>query len=60
MRRYWHNKSESTVAEESRWSAEDAMAEPKRLRKEVANLRRADEILMMTSPFAVRFNTTRH
>lgn len=36
------------------------MAEPKRLRKEVANLRRADEILMMTSPFAVRFNTTRH
>ena len=43
--RRWRNQSDATVAEETRQSAEDAMAELKKLRAENAQLRRANEIL---------------
>ena len=52
--------SETTVAEETRQSAEDAMAELKKLRAENAQLRRANEILTTASAFfAARLDPTR-
>ena len=49
--RRWRNKTDATVAAETRQSAEDAMAELRRLRAENAELRRANEILTMASAF---------
>ena len=49
--RRWRDQSDVTVAEETRRSAEDAMAELRRLRAEDAELRRANEILTTTSAF---------
>ena len=49
--RRWRNQSDATVAEETRQSAEDAMAELKKLRAEDAQLRRANEILTTASAF---------
>ena len=49
--RRWCNQSDAMVAEETRQSAEDAMAELRRLRAENAELRRANEILTMASAF---------
>lgn len=43
--RRWRNKTDATVAAETKQSAEDAMAELRSLRAEVARLRRANEIL---------------
>ena len=55
--RRWRN---ATVAEETRQSAEDAMAELKKLRAENAQLRRANEILTTASAFfAARLDPTR-
>ena len=50
--RRWRNQSDATVAEETRQSAEDAMAELKKLRAENAQLRRANEILTTASAFS--------
>ena len=49
--RRWRNKTDATVAAETKRSAEDAMAELKSLRAEVARLRRANEILTTASAF---------
>ena len=49
--RRWRNKTDATVAAETRQSAEDAMAELRSLRAEVARLRRANEILTTASAF---------
>ena len=49
--RRWRNQSGATVAEETRQSAEDAMAELRRLRAENAELRRTNEILTTASAF---------
>ena len=49
--RRWRDQSDATVAEGTRQSAEDAMAELRRLRAEDAELRRANEILTTTSAF---------
>ena len=49
--RRWRDRSDATVAEETRQSAEDTMAELRRLRVEDAELRRANEILMTASAF---------
>ena len=49
--RRWRNKTDATVAAETKQSAEDAMAELKSLRAEVARLRRANEILTTASAF---------
>ncbi|MDB6587154.1 IS3 family transposase [Bifidobacterium longum] len=49
--RRWRNKTDATVAAETKQSAEDAMAELKSLRAEVARLRRANEILTTASGF---------
>lgn len=58
--RRWRNKTDATVAAETRQSAEDAMAESKSLRAEVARLRRANEILTTASAFfAARLDPTR-
>ena len=58
--RRWRNQSDATVAEETRQSAEDAMAELRRLRAENAELRRANEILTTASAFfAARLDPTR-
>lgn len=58
--RRWRNQSDATVAEETRQSAEDAMAELKKLRAENAELRRANEILTTASAFfAARLDPTR-
>ena len=57
--RRWRNAQDATVAAETRQSAEDAMAELKRLRAEVAELRRANEILTTASAFS-RHGSTRH
>ena len=52
--------SSETVAEETRQSAEDAMAELKKLRAENAQLRRANEILTTASAFfAARLDPAR-
>lgn len=58
--RRWRNQSDATVAEETRQSAEDAMAELKKLRAENAQLRRANEILTTASAFFSRPGSTRH
>ena len=50
--RRWRNKTDATVAAETKRSAEDAMAELKSLRAEVARLRRANEILTTASAFS--------
>ena len=50
--RRWRNKTDATVAAETKQSAEDAMAELKSLRAEVARLRRANEILTTASAFS--------
>ena len=58
--RRWRNQSDATVAEETRQSAEDAMAELKKLRAENAQLRRANEILTTASAFfAARLDPAR-
>ncbi|NMM94682.1 transposase [Bifidobacterium sp. DSM 109957] len=58
--RRWRNAQDATAAEETKQSAEDAMAELKRLRAEVARLRRANEILTTASAFfAARLDPTR-
>ncbi|MDR5620113.1 IS3-like element ISBlo10 family transposase [Bifidobacterium longum] len=49
--RRWRNKTDATVAAETKRSAEDAMAELKSLRAENAELRRANEILTTASGF---------
>ena len=49
--RRWRNQSDATVAEETRQSAEDAMAELRRLQVENAESRRANEILTTASAF---------
>ena len=59
--RRWRNQSDATAAAETKQSAQDAMAELKRLRAEVAELRRANEILTTASAFfAARLDPTRH
>ena len=58
--RRWCNQSDAMVAEETRQSAEDAMAELKKLRAENAQLRRANEILTTASAFfAARLDPAR-
>ena len=58
--RRWRNAQDATVAAGSKESAEDAMAEFKRLRAENAELRRANEILTTASAFfAARLDRTR-
>ena len=58
--RRWRDKTDATVAAEIKQSAEDAMAESKGLRAEVARLRRANEILATASAFsAARLDPTR-
>ncbi len=47
----WCIQSDAMVAEETRQSAEDAMAELRRLQVENAELRRANEILTTASAF---------
>ena len=54
------NKTDATVAAETKQSAEDAMAELRSLRAEVARLMRANEILTTASAFfAGRLDPTR-
>ena len=54
------DKTDATVAAETKQSAEDAMAELKSLRAEVARLRRANEMLTTASAFfAARLDPTR-
>lgn len=58
--RRWRNAQDATVAAGSKESAEDAMAELKRLRAENAELRRTNEILTTASAFfAARLDRTR-
>ena len=58
--RRWRNAQDATVAAETRRSAEDAMAELKKLRAENAELRRANGILTTASAFfAARLDQTR-
>ena len=58
--RRWRNRTDATVAAETKQSAEDAMAELKKLRAEVAQLRKANEILTTASAFfAARLDPTR-
>lgn len=55
--RRWRNQSDASAAEQS---AQEAMAELKRLRAENAELRRANEILTTASAFfAARLDPTR-
>ena len=49
--RRWSDKTGAAVAAETKQSAEDAMAELRSLRAEVARLRRADEILTTAAAF---------
>ena len=49
--RRWRDKTDATVAAEIKQSAEDAMAELRSLRAEVARLRRANGILTTASAF---------
>ena len=58
--RRWRDQADATVAAGTKQSAEDAMAELKSLRAEVAEPRRADGILT-TAPafFAARLDPTR-
>ena len=58
--RRWRNQSDATVAAQTKQSAEDAMAELKKLRAENAELRRANGILTTASAFfAARLDPTR-
>ena len=58
--RRWRDKTDATVAAETKQSAEDAMAELRSLRAEVARLRRANEILTTASAFfAARLDPAR-
>ena len=58
--RRWRNEADATVAAETRQSAEEAMAELRKLRAEVAELRRANEILTTASAFfAARLDPAR-
>ena len=58
--RRWRNKTDATVAAETKQSAEDAMAELRSLRAEVARLRLANGILTTASAFfAARLDPTR-
>ena len=57
--RRWRDKTDATVAAETKQSAEDAMAELRSLRAEVARLRLANEILTTASAFS-RHGSTRH
>ena len=58
--RRWHNQPDATAAAETKQSAQEAMAELKRLRAENAKLRRANEILTTASAFfAARIDPTR-
>ena len=58
--RRWRNQSDATVAAQTKQSAEDAMAELKKLRAENAELRRANGILTTASAFfAARLDQTR-
>lgn len=50
--RRWRDKTDAMVAAETRQSSEDAMAESKGLRAEVAQLRRANGILTTASAFS--------
>ena len=50
--RRWRGKTDAMVAAETRQPAEDAMAESKGLRAEVAQLRRANGILTTASAFS--------
>ena len=51
----WRDETDATVAAETRQSAEEAMAELKSLRAEVAQLRRTDGILTTASAFSAAF-----
>ena len=54
------DRTDATVAAEAKQSAEDAMAELRSLRAEVARLRRANEILTTASAFfAARLDPAR-
>ena len=58
--RRWRNEADATVAAETRQSAEEARAELRKLRAEVAELRRANEILTTASAFfAARLDPAR-
>lgn len=58
--RRWRDRTDAMVAAETRQSAEDAMAESKGLRAEVARLRRANGILTTASAFfAARLDPAR-
>ena len=57
--RRWRNQSDATAAAETKQSAQEAMAELKRLRAENTELRRANEILTTASAFS-RPGSTRH
>ena len=58
--RRWRNQSDATAAAETKQSAQEAMAELKRLRAENTELRRANEILTTASAFfAARLDPTR-
>ena len=56
----WRDRTDAMVAAETRQSAEDAMAESKGLRAEVARLRRANGMLTTASAFFSRHGSTRH
>ena len=56
----WRDKTDAMVAAETKQPAEDAMAESRSLRAEVARLRRANGILTTASAFsAARLDPTR-
>ena len=56
----WRNQSDATAAAETKQSAQEAMAELKRLRAENTESRRANEILTTASAFfAARLDPTR-
>lgn len=49
--RRWCNQADATVTAETRQSAQEAMSELRKPRREVAELRRANEILTTASAF---------
>ena len=58
--RRWRDQSDATAAAETKQSAQEAMAELRRLRAENTELRRANEILTTASAFfAARLDPTR-
>ena len=57
--RRWCNQADATVTAETRQSAQEAMSELRKPRREVAELRRANEILTTASAFfAARLDPT--